>query len=264
MRHHLPALLLAFWPAAAEIRDVMKSAEIDSTFARTQQAAAVHEKPNYAVTFRVHQGAPGPNVAYYSADEVWFVRRGSAKLTLGGERKYEAGAGDVVHVPRRTTFQIDPGGGRFEYVVVRVFPATAPPRPAFGRILEPRRMPDVLKKAAIDATFANSDSNQPLHGGSNFTVNYVIYKGKSGPWEAHRGCVDIYFIYTGEAAAMLGGEITSAKEEQPGEIRGTGVSGARTHRIGPGDIVLIPRNGAHHMVPSTEKLGYLLVKVWAE
>ena len=31
-----------------------------------------------------------------------------------------------------------------------------------------------------------------------------------------------------------------------------------------GDIVLIPRNTAHHMTPASGKLGYMLVKVWAD
>jgi mannose-6-phosphate isomerase-like protein (cupin superfamily) len=125
-------------------------------------------------------------------------------------------------------------------------------------------MPDVLKKADIDATISRSESNQPLHGASNFTMNYVIYAGRPGPWEAHRDCVDIYFMQSGNGTAHLGGEIVNAKEETPGEIRGTGVKGARTHQIGPGDIVLIPRMGTHYMVPSSVKLAYLLMKVWAE
>ena len=46
--------------------------------------------------------------------------------------------------------------------------------------------------------------------------------------------------------------------------RGVGVTGARRHEIGPGDIVLIPRDTAHHIDPGTGKLGYLLMKIWAE
>ncbi|MBI3471905.1 MAG: cupin domain-containing protein, partial [Candidatus Solibacter usitatus] len=242
---------------------VMKASEVDAAFARARASFPVHETPAYAVVFRISQGRAAACEAHDNADEVWFVRRGNARLSLGSAQ-YEAGAGDVVHVPRRAACRIDSGGGRFEYVAVRVFPETAPPRPTFGGLLAARRMPDVLKKSAIDSTFAASETNQPLHAAANFTVNYVIYKGRSGPWEAHRGCVDIYFVYTGAAAAELGGEISNPQEEAPGEIRGAGVTGARRHSIGPGDIVLIPRNTAHHMTPSSQKLGYLLVKVWAE
>ena len=39
--------------------------------------------------------------------------------------------------------------------------------------------------------------------------------------------------------------------------------GARRYEIGRGDTVLIPHQTAHCMIPTAEKLGYNLVKVWA-
>jgi mannose-6-phosphate isomerase-like protein (cupin superfamily) len=243
----------------------------------------VHSTPAYTIRFDVQAGKPGPYTAHPKADQLLFVRAGTARILLGGElagakksasgelagesikdgRTNDVGAGDVVHLPRNTPHRIDPGGGRLEYVRVQVFPAgdNLPPRQGF---LSPRRMADVLKKSEIDATFAKYSSNQPIHAAPNYTMNYVIYTGRSGPWEAHRGCTDIYFVQTGTAIAQLGGDIANPKEEAPGEIRGTGVSGARRHSIGPGDMVLIPRNTAHHMDPAGGKLGYLLLKVWVE
>ena len=125
-------------------------------------------------------------------------------------------------------------------------------------------MPDLLRASEIAETFAKFESNQPIHSAPNFTMNYVIYSGHAGPWEAHRGCVDIYFLKIGTANSELGGTIRNAKEESPGEIRGDGVTGGRRYSVGPGDIVVIPRETAHHMEPTSAKLGYLLLKVWAE
>jgi mannose-6-phosphate isomerase-like protein (cupin superfamily) len=125
-------------------------------------------------------------------------------------------------------------------------------------------MPDVLRGSEISDTFAKFESNQPIHSAPNFTMNYVIYSGHAGPWEAHKGCVDIYFLKIGTATSELGGQIRNAKEESPGEIRGDGVTGARRYSVGPGDIVVIPRETAHHMAPTSAKLGYVLLKVWAE
>jgi mannose-6-phosphate isomerase-like protein (cupin superfamily) len=243
----------------------------------------VHSTPAYTIRFDVQAGKPGPYMAHPNADQLLFVRAGTARILLGGElagarksasselvgeaikegRTNDVGPGDVIHLPRNTPHRIDPAGGRLEYVRVQVFPAgdNLPPRQGF---LSPRRMADVLKKSEIDATFAKYSSNQPIHAAPNYTMNYVIYTGRSGPWEAHRGCTDIYFVQTGTATAQLGGDIADPKEEAPGEIRGTGVSGARRHSIGPGDMVLIPRNTAHHMDPAGGKLGYLLLKVWVE
>ena len=252
-------LLAAGGAARGEIRDVLRSAEIDAALKRLHGARAMHEKANFGVWLCAQEGAASAKLP--DADQVFYIRRGSAKLALDS-RQHEIAAGDVLNVPRGTSFRIDPGAGRLEYVAVRVFPATGT-SPGFG-LLAPRSMGDVVKKAQIDATFAGHDSNQPLHAAPNFTMNYVIYQGHAGPWEAHRGCVDIYFLHSGTATAQLGGEIQNPHEESPGEIRGTGVSGARSYTIGPGDIVVISRNTAHHMTPSGKRLDYLLLKVWAE
>jgi mannose-6-phosphate isomerase-like protein (cupin superfamily) len=281
-------VLLSAASGRAEIRDVLKDADIRDMFGgvasrKDGPGLIVHSTGAYTIRFDVQAGKPGPYTAHPNADQLLFVRAGTATILLGGElaqakesasgeltgqaikagRTHELGAGDVVHLPRNTPYRIDPAGGRLEYARVMVFPAgdNLPPRQGF---LSPRRMSDVLKKSEIDATFAKYSTNQPIHAAPNYTMNYVIYSGRSGPWEAHRGCTDIYFVQTGTATAQLGGDIADAKEEAPGEIRGTGVSGARRHTIGPGDMVLIPRNTAHHMDPAGPKLGYLLLKVWVE
>ena len=277
----LAVLALPMQRVAGEIRDVLSSAEIDAMFARIDTELVVHETTVYSVVFKVIEGGVAPPRMNRDADEIWFVRSGLARLVLGESPSnrelapsdalgistarsaghYEIGAGDIVSVPRKTVFRLTAGDGRLAYVAVRVFPKTAH---SDRNLTEPAPMPDVVKSAIRDAVFAENDSNQPLHSVRNLNVNYVIYKGSPGPWESHRGCVDIYFVHTGSGVAHLGGEITDRVEEAPGEIRGTGVRGARTHRIERGDMVLIPYRTAHHMVPTAEKLGYNLVKVWAQ
>ncbi|MBI3683650.1 MAG: hypothetical protein HY235_25010 [Acidobacteria bacterium] len=260
-------LLLTFAASlvsAAEIRDVMKSAAIDAALSRPGAGdIAIHERPNFAIVLRRLEGKASPSENRPEADEFLWIRRGRASIMLDGS-KHEGAAGDFVHIPRGSRRQIDPGAGRVELVAVRILATgeNLPPRAGF---LAPRRMTGMLKKADIDATIAKFDANQPLHAAQAYTINYVIYPNRPGPWEAHRGCVDIYFLQQGTAKALLGGEIEGVSEESPGEIRGTGMRGSREHAIGPGDLVVIPRNGAHHMMPSAGvKLAYLLMKVWAE
>ena len=258
MRRIICLLFAMAGPAAAEVRDVLKSSEIDARLIGLQRDLTLHERPNFAILLKVHDGKAGPMEADAKSDQILHIRRGKAAIKLAG-RTHEVAAGDIVHIPRNTGHQIDPGNGRVAYVVVRIFPS--------GEGLPPRRgspMSNVLKKTEIDATFARYDSNQPIHASPNYTMNYVIYSGRSGPYEAHRGCVDVYFMQVGTGTAHLGGEIVDAEEETPGEIRGNDVKGSRTYAIGPGDMVVIPRNGVHHMIPSTPKLGYVLLKVWAE
>ncbi len=256
------SILVASCLSQAEIRDVMKSREIERGLAVSGAGeSAIHQRTNFAIFLKRLEGkAEAATKAGY--DEILWIRKGAARVRLGG-RTHNAGAGDFLRVERNADRQVDPGAGRVEFVSVRIFPSgeSLPKRSGF---LAPRRMPDLLAKKDIDATIAKSESNQPLHSSNAYTINYVIYKSKEGPWESHRGCVDVYFVQHGEAKAQLGGEILGAKEEAPGEIRGSGVRGPLEYGIGPGDLVVIPRNGAHKMIPSTEKLAYLLLKVWAE
>jgi len=174
----LMILLLSGSALLAEIRDVAKSAEIDamlSRLTRNRPDQALHEMPNYALWLKVHDGRPGPYENHPDADDILVIRRGTASITMGKPaRRHEIASGDVVRIPRNTPHQIDPGSGRLEYVVLRIFPTgeDLPPRagirPATGKL------EDVLKKSEIDETFAKFTSNQPIHTAKNFTMNYVI------------------------------------------------------------------------------------------
>ena len=254
--------------APAEIRDILKSAEIEERLARAAGDSVLHERPHYSVRALVRSGPAAPAETHPDSDEILFVRQGRAVITLtppaGQAARLTVAAGDVVKIPARASHRIEPQEARFGALALRVAAISASVPTRQGIRPAERRMPDLLKKAEIDATFAKFDSNQPIHSAPNFTMNYVIYPGRGGPWEAHAGCVDVYFVQTGTATAQIGGEIRNAKEDVPGEPRGDGVTGARTHTIGSGDLVLIPRDTAHHMEPGAGKLGYILVKVWVD
>jgi mannose-6-phosphate isomerase-like protein (cupin superfamily) len=246
----------------ADIQDVLKSADIDARLAKMKGTSIIHQRPNFSILLGTQESGAGAVETHEGADEVLFIRRGSGSIWLE-DRKYEIGAGDVINVKRKTAHHLDASSRRIEYIAVRVVPAREGPAVSGIRPAS-RIMPDLLRASEIDATFAKFDSNQPIHSAPNFTMNYVIYSGHAGPWEAHKGCVDIYFIKIGTGASQLGGAIRNAKEDSPGEPRGDGVTGARQYSVGAGDMVVIPRETAHHMEPTSAKLGYLLLKVWAE
>ncbi len=265
----LTILLLSAWPGLCEIRDVLKSAEIDALMAKTQNSTDVLVKPNYIISLRVQSG-PGSWVTHFDADEIWLVRRGTAKLSLGeatlgvgvrrsADKNYDVGAGDVVNVPRTMAYQLVPGA-RLEYIAVQIFPKER--RAQAGRTVTDRPMPPVVPNATIQETFLKNTANQPLHTMGAAGMNHVIYVGAPGPYEVHLGCDDIYFVRLGAAVAKVDGHLVNPTEASPGEIRGTGAFGFREHKIGVGDILSIPRNTMHYMDPGPEKLGYLLLKVY--
>ena len=261
-------------PALSQARDIWKAAELDALIAKTEKSTDLLVKPNYVISARVQSG-PGSWITHFNADEIWVVRRGSAKLSVGpvtlgaGVRRSEennlaVGAGDVVNVPRTMAYQIVPTA-RFEYVAVQIFPERrAEPAGTAGGAGRGKPMPTVVPNATIQETFLKNTSNQPLHTLGVASMNHVIYVGVPGPFEVHSFIDDIYFVRLGAAAARVDGALENPTLSGPGEVRGTGAFGFREHKIAVGDILSIPRNTMHYMVPETEKLGYLLLKVRSE
>jgi mannose-6-phosphate isomerase-like protein (cupin superfamily) len=254
------ALVAAGIPAAAQFRDVMKSAEIEKIFSAGRPSQDVLTKTNFAIEFRSAASGFGASAKDAEADEFWFVRHGAAKLSLNSET-YQAAAGDVVHVARKVDYRIANGRDPFQYVAVRVFPETRPLRIGYGAGPTPRTMPVVAPKKQIEETFATAEKNVTLHSAGAALINHVVYPARHGPWEVHQTCDDIYFVRLGTAHTQLDGRLINPKDEALGEPRGTGVTGAREFTITVGDMVFIPRNTAHFSDPGTGKVGYLLLKV---
>jgi mannose-6-phosphate isomerase-like protein (cupin superfamily) len=272
----------------AEITDVMKASQIDSMLAKMHAGdQVVHQRSAFSIFLGVREGTPGAQELYKDYGTIIHVRKGSGTFTVAG-RPHDIAAGDVLHAPRNTPFTLDPRGGRIEFLALRVHvvgdatsrgraggpSATAPAGAgavggaAAGRGAQRQIVPDVIKKDVIDATFANNSVNQPIGttGTAAYTTNYVIYAGRQPPWESHAHCFDIAFVRAGSGMTQVGGTIVNPKDDPsgPGEIRGTGVTGARDVAIANGDIVVVPRGTPHHQQPHMPRLGYMLVKVWTD
>jgi mannose-6-phosphate isomerase-like protein (cupin superfamily) len=243
---------------------VMKSAEVDAQLAKIQDSWDVYTKTNHAVTFRVAtKNQPATN--HQEADEYWFVRKGTAKVTLqAGTTPASASVsgGDVVYVPRNVAYAIEPSA-RFEYVALRVFTPRASGRGAGAGRAGGAPLPEptsyVATKAQIDKTFADEPRSTQLRFPGGATVNMIIYNGAIGPYESHEDVDQIYFVRHGTAKAAYDGRLINPTVTGPGQIRGTGYIDASEYTIAPGDIVWIPRNQLHFVDPGTGKIGYLLV-----
>ena len=79
--------------------------------------------------------------------------------------------------------------------------------------------------------------------------------------EAHAEWADIYFVTSGNAAIMTGGEIVNATENTPGEIRGSSIEGGAVQRISEGDVVHIPAGVPHYVIVGEgEEVTYMIIK----
>jgi mannose-6-phosphate isomerase-like protein (cupin superfamily) len=115
---------------------LMTKAEVLAALAQVQDSQDLVVKTNFAITLRAASNKTKlPWKLHTEADELWFVYKGSAKVSLAPfslqlgvtppGNTYDAAEGDIVNVPRGMAYQVMPSG-RFEYVAVRKF--LVPPR----------------------------------------------------------------------------------------------------------------------------------------
>lgn len=258
-------------------RHVMKKDEILAALAQVRDSQDLFVKSNGALTLRVSSNtAKLPWKLHTDSDELWFVYRGSAKVSLApfslqvgvtppGET-HDVAEGDIVNVPRHLAYQILPNGGRFEYVALRKFALPIPGASARGGGAPQKPIPTVTKKAELDQFFSTSITSSALFPG----INRIIYYGgpggakygdfPGGPVENHELDEHIYFVTHGQAKATLDGFITNAYWDRRG-LFGTGVVGGSEYTVGAGDVIFVFRNTLHYIVPipTTGKVGYLLV-----
>jgi mannose-6-phosphate isomerase-like protein (cupin superfamily) len=77
---------------------------------------------------------------------------------------------------------------------------------------------------------------------------HITSRDKSGLAEIHENWSDHIFIKEGEASFIIGGTVPDAKVREPGEMRGTAITGGRTMAVRAGDYLFIPPGTPHQMV----------------
>jgi mannose-6-phosphate isomerase-like protein (cupin superfamily) len=77
---------------------------------------------------------------------------------------------------------------------------------------------------------------------------HITSRDKSGMAEIHENWSDHIFIQAGEASFIIGGTVPDAKVREPGERRGTAITGGRTVTVRVGDYLFIPPGTPHQMV----------------
>lgn len=76
---------------------------------------------------------------------------------------------------------------------------------------------------------------------------------RSGVAEFHARFADLFIVLDGRATLVSGGTIVDAREEAPGEIRGSAIEGGMRRELRAGDVAHIPAGTPHQMLLSGEK-----------
>ena len=96
--------------------------------------------------------------------------------------------------------------------------------------------------------------------GNHLTM--LAHREGDGSAEIHETQVDFFFVQSGTATLVYGGELPGAKTTAPGELRGPAVKGGERRTLGPGDVVHIPAKVPHQLlVPAGKEFTYFVIKV---
>jgi mannose-6-phosphate isomerase-like protein (cupin superfamily) len=101
----------------------------------------------------------------------------------------------------------------------------------------------------------NLFEHTPQHAG------ILLRRTKPGKAETHTSEADVWYVLDGGCVLVVGGSTIGGKEETPGQIRGTGITGGTEYKLSKGDFMRIPP-GVPHWVKTIEggELVYFVVK----
>jgi len=96
--------------------------------------------------------------------------------------------------------------------------------------------------------------------------NYKIHASRreaSGRVEVHTEDTDIIHVLTGTATFVTGGTVVGGENVAPEEVRGIGIEGGETRKLGPGDVIVVPNGTPHWFKEVPAPMTYFVVKVRA-
>jgi len=137
-----------------------------------------------------------------------------------------------------------------------------------GQVTGKADQPSPITNMKTDsATFIDSNTvaaafakGGPLLENSQFKIQ-AGRRDAPGIVEIHLRDTDIFHILEGSATFVTGGTASDKKTIAQDEIRGKEIQGGESHRLGKGDVIVVP-NGVPHWFKSVEgPLLYYVVKV---
>jgi glc operon protein GlcG len=114
-----------------------------------------------------------------------------------------------------------------------------------------------LRSADVTAAFAKG---MPLVETPAYKV-HASRRAQPGTAEVHARDTDIFYVLEGSATVVLGGTVVGATETGADEVRGSAIEGGQVHRIGKGDVLIVPRGMPHWFKEVQGPVLYYVVKV---
>ncbi|MBS1857020.1 MAG: hypothetical protein JST11_16745 [Acidobacteria bacterium] len=90
----------------------------------------------------------------------------------------------------------------------------------------------------------------------------IAHREGSGEGEWHEKAADIFFVQSGEATLVYGGELVNGRQTGAGEMRSASIRGGMEKPLAAGDVVTIPAKMPHQMkLAAGKEITYFVVKV---
>jgi mannose-6-phosphate isomerase-like protein (cupin superfamily) len=116
-----------------------------------------------------------------------------------------------------------------------------------------------LSKALAPKLNEHNSASQQLAAETNYSF-MVAHREGPGEAEYHETQADIFFVVSGSATLLYGGNLVDGKTTTPHEMRAASISGASEKKLNAGDVVTIPAKMPHQMKADKE-FSYFVVKV---
>lgn len=120
---------------------------------------------------------------------------------------------------------------------------------------------DVIRIPApeVSAAFAHG---VPLIENDQLKV-HASRREASGQAEVHTDEADVIYVLEGSATFVTGGTVEDGQNIAPHEIRGSSIRGGEVHRLGQGDVMVVPAGTPHWFkeIASGGPMLYYVVKV---
>jgi len=113
--------------------------------------------------------------------------------------------------------------------------------------------------AAVGAAFAKGDV---LFDGAG--TNYMVHASRrdaAGKAEVHALDTDVIYVLDGVATLVTGGSVVDPQTVAPDEVRGAAIRNGQSHRLGKGDVVIVPAQTPHWFQEVLGPFTYFVVKV---
>ncbi len=90
----------------------------------------------------------------------------------------------------------------------------------------------------------------------------VAHREGNGEAELHQAQADVFFVQSGQATLVVGGEVVDGKNTAPNEVRGPSIRGGEQKKLSAGDVVHIPAKIPHQLlVEPGKQFTYFVVKI---